>query len=116
MLLSSFLILDFKKSADSLDINLPENAFYCYRIHGDTLDESYEINKKLLLSYKKNQFCFLINIDKKEVDFAIAVELLIPYTFFYNYLKFNYENPLVIFETDRPDSGRYIAIAKEIFK
>jgi len=116
MLLSSFFILDFEKAADSLDISLPENAFYCYRIPDGSLDESYPINKKLLLSYKRNQFCFLVNINKEKADFEKSIESLIPYTFFYNYLKFSYENPLVIFETDRPDSGRYTAVAKEIFK
>ena len=116
MLLSSFFILDFKKSEGSLDVDLPENGFLCYRITDTLLSGSGSINKKLLSSYKKDQFCLLVNVDRMESDFEKMIEFLVPYTFFYNYLKFNYENPLLVFESETQDANKYITLARKIFK
>jgi len=55
------------------------------------------------------------SFDGFSVNFEKIIELLVPYTFFYNYLKFNYENPLLVFESERPDADRYIMLAKKIF-
>ena len=115
MLLSSFFILDFEKSEGSLDIDIPDNGFLCYRISDANISGSNAINKKLLSSYKKNQFCLLVSLDKEEAKFEEMINSLVPYTFFYNYLKFDYENPFLILETQRADKERYVELAKKIF-
>jgi hypothetical protein len=116
MLLSSFFIIDFEKSGDTLKIEVPENGHLCFRITRSFTDRVHSTNKQLLSSHKKNQFCLLVNVDEWEADFGQMINSLVPYTFFYNYLKFDYENPFVILETWQTGKEGYVELVKEQFR
>jgi hypothetical protein len=116
MLLPSYFVFDFKKCEDLPGIELPENAFLCYRITGGSTDEVDSFNKKLILNHDKNRFCLLMDIDGGNVEFEKLAEAIAPFTFHYNYLKSNYDKPLIIFEARVDGTNRYVAIAEKIFK
>ncbi len=120
MLLPSFFIFDFNKYEEFPDINLPENAFLCYRIPTVLLNELDSFNKKLFSSQNKNPFCILISLDIKSdrvgIDFKEIIDSLVSFSFHYKYLKFNYDNPLIIFETEIENINKFIIVVEETFK
>jgi hypothetical protein len=112
MLLSSFFIVDFEKSEAALDVDLPENAYICLRVSERSFNGSETINKKLLSCLKKNRFCLGIDADIAQNDFEIMIDALVSYSFFYNYLKLNFENPVFILETEKTEPSDYIDMLK----
>jgi hypothetical protein len=119
MLLPSFLVVDFNKYEDIPDIQLPENTYLSYKITAASISLIDSFYEKLFSSSKKYPFCLLIDLQnglEKLDEFEITINSLVTFSFHFNYVKMNHDNPLIIFESDKENVNEYIAIARQTFK
>jgi hypothetical protein len=120
MLLSSFFIVDIDKFDLLPDIELPENAFLCYRITYANRSHIDHFIQKVLLLKGKNAFCIMIDLNndafKTDDEFEQTIAPLVSLSFQYKYIKPREDNPLLIFDSSGEDLDKYVAIAGDRFK
>ncbi len=116
MLLKSFFIVDFDKYDDLPDVHLPENTHLCYRITSASIQPVASFYRKIFLFPKKCPFCLLIDTSDEFNKSGTMVDLLVSFSFHSGYIKTNHDNPLVLFEINKPVDYEYISIVREAFK
>jgi hypothetical protein len=111
MLLSSFFIIDANEIDKLPAIQLPENAYLVYRTSINNLSDK-SFYKKVFNAPQKYPFCLMadtaLDINGPEKESKEALEALVAFTFHFNYIRLNYGNPLIIFETNIADTHDYI--------
>jgi hypothetical protein len=120
MLLPSFFIIDLNKYDSLPELQLPENIYLSYKIADSSIHLIDSFYKKIFLLPQKYPFCLLIelngHLNKSEADFDKFTDLLISFSFNFNYVKTTCDNPLILFDVKKPEDKKYVSIISEAFK
>jgi hypothetical protein len=120
MILPSFIIIDSSKNGDLPDVDMPESAYIAYKISSKSISAIDIFYKKVFLSPKKYNFCLLLDpeneSDKLSTEFENTLDFLVSFTFHSNYIKTEYDDPLVLFEVSQTNTHKYISVIREAFK
>ncbi len=120
MIVPSFIIIDISKYDDLPDVDLPESAYIAYKITSTSICEIHDFYKKVFLSPKTYSFCLLIDLEneleKVNTEFDSTLDFLVSLTFHSNYIKTDYDNPVVLFEMSQTNTHKHIPVIREAFK
>jgi hypothetical protein len=120
MLLPSFFIIDLNKYDSLPELRLPENTYLSYKIADSSIHLIDSFYKKIFLSPPKYRFCLLIELNGylniSEADFDKFTDLLISFSFNFNYVKTDYDNPLILFDVKKSEDKKYVSIISDAFK
>jgi hypothetical protein len=120
MIVRSFIIVDPAKYDVIPDVDLPENAHVAYNITSTSILELDTFYKKVFLAPKKYKFCLLIDLDNKLCELTrqdgSVLDFVVSFTFHSNYLKTDYDYPVVLFQPSGTNSYNHIPIIRETFK